>query len=595
MASKLTNRVPPSDLDKSKIGQLKTQMADAAHKTETVIAKAFLATWDELPLWQKDNEYIITGYVRETNNFIKTFQSLFYLHNESVNIYTHLIPGLIFLGIVFLSLDNLVVPIHNTTGVTDYMMFNLFFAGVFTCLLMSSTFHCLKSHSERIAIMGNKLDYLGIVALIVTSMISIMYYAFYDCKKAFYCFSTVTLLLGIACSVVSLDGKFRSREWRSMRAKLFVAFGLSALIPVVGGIFIYGLAETYVKIGLKWVLLEGVFYIIGAVLYGLRFPERLSPGTATTMAVKFTKRPWLGIAIPCLIISFIGYNAHYFILQNFLALHKQLIFELQMCMIWISYYLAIITNPGTPALSPRANNTEELENFCSNYLIHTSEIVFLVLLIPFDFFVFFTIFLLFVRCIRNQIFRGMTQIETWEWDRIESLYMNKRLMPLMLDSAIKKFSITRSPRVDEQIHYLLKNQLKIPMDEFVNFPYDLDICGNAKLFLGPWWSWLLPWGTPTMSDGTYFTKNELYEYDENADIVDKLLSLPWPPDGRRNTSLEEAASSSMQSLGSIYDSVEQELFIKKRADSRLKLKRNEWFNDWGESLEDFGVDVSTDS
>ena len=37
--------------------------------------------------------------------------------------------------------------------------------------------------------------------------------------------------------------------------------------------------ETYVKIGLKWVLLEGVFYISGAALYGLRFPERLAPGS----------------------------------------------------------------------------------------------------------------------------------------------------------------------------------------------------------------------------------------------------------------------------------------------------------------------------
>lgn len=279
MPNKLKKRVPPSDAEKSNISQLKTQMADAAQKTESVIAKALLATWEELPFWQKDNEYIITGYVRETNNYIKTFQSLFYLHNESVNIYTHLIPGLVFLGIVFLSLDNLVVPIHNTTRMTDYMMFNLFFAGVFSCLLMSSTFHCLKSHSERIAIVGNKLDYLGIVALIVSSMISIMYYGFYDCKIAFYCFSTVTLVLGTACAVVSLDGKFRSREWRSMRATLFVGFGLSALIPVVGGVFIYGLAETYVKIGLKWVLLEGVFYISGAALYGLRFPERLAPGS----------------------------------------------------------------------------------------------------------------------------------------------------------------------------------------------------------------------------------------------------------------------------------------------------------------------------
>lgn len=236
-----------------------------------------LYSWEEIPDWQKDNEHIRHGYVRETNSFLGCFDSLFYMHNESVNIYTHLLPGLCFFFVVLF--DKVAIKVFDTTTFLDYIMVDLFFLGAFTCLILSSTFHCLKTHSLRIAILGNKLDYLGIVALIVSSMISIMYYGFFDSGKFFYGFSTLTLVFGIACAIASLSDTFRSREWRPYRAALFVAFGLSAVLPIFSGVAVYGFKETWVKVQVKWVLLGGVFYIIGALLYALRLPERISPGT----------------------------------------------------------------------------------------------------------------------------------------------------------------------------------------------------------------------------------------------------------------------------------------------------------------------------
>lgn len=235
-----------------------------------------LCNWDELPEWQKDNEHIISGYVRETNSFNDSFKSLFYIHNESINIYSHLMPGL---GFLFTCLfDKYAIKLFPTTGYADYFFINLFFLGAFACLVLSSMFHCFKSHSLRIASFGNKLDYLGIVILIVTSMVSILYYGFYDSYIMFYLFSSITVAFGSACAVVSLEDKFRTREWRPYRAGLFVAFGLSAILPILNGFIFYGFRETWTRVQLKWVLAEGFFYILGAFLYGIRFPERYSPG-----------------------------------------------------------------------------------------------------------------------------------------------------------------------------------------------------------------------------------------------------------------------------------------------------------------------------
>ncbi|CAB4255559.1 similar to Saccharomyces cerevisiae YOL002C IZH2 Plasma membrane protein involved in zinc homeostasis and osmotin-induced apoptosis [Maudiozyma barnettii] len=252
----------------SENGQIK---AKVTHTT-----KHKLYTWHEIPDWQKDNEFIHGGYVRETNSFTECINSLFYLHNESVNIYSHLIPGLI--ALLLILIDKYYVPKFNTTTMTDYFFIDLFFFGAFTCLTMSSIFHCLKSHSPPVAKFGNKLDYLGIVILISTSMVSILYYGFYDSSYMFYTFSGITLLFGFACAVVSLDERFRSREWRPYRAAMFVLFGLSAFLPIGAGLVYYGSHETWTRVQLKWIILEGVLYILGASLYGGRFPEKIKPG-----------------------------------------------------------------------------------------------------------------------------------------------------------------------------------------------------------------------------------------------------------------------------------------------------------------------------
>lgn len=240
------------------------------------VTKYKLYSWEEIPDWQKDNEYIHAGYVKETNSFTDCINSLFYLHNESVNIYSHLLPGLFCLVLILIA--KYFIPIFTTTTSKDYFFINLFFFGACTCLILSSTFHCLKSHSLYVAKFGNKLDYLGIVVLISTSMVSILYYGFYDSAIMFYIFSGITVSFGIACAIVSLDDKFRSREWRPYRATMFVLFGLSAVLPIGAGLYYYGLLETWTRVQIQWILLEGFFYILGAFLYGVRFPEKHNPG-----------------------------------------------------------------------------------------------------------------------------------------------------------------------------------------------------------------------------------------------------------------------------------------------------------------------------
>lgn len=259
--------------------------------------QSLLCHWDHLPEWQRDNHYIHNGYVRETNSLTKCVQSLTYLHNETVNIYSHLVPSatvismllvvLFMLGAGALSLISLeglhivhpYISIYPTTDWPDYTAGAIFLAGVSICLGLSAAFHTLKSHSDAIATFGNKLDYLGIVVLIMASMVSLVYYSFHDHYALQVLFWALTCILGFACGVVSLSSKFRRPEWRTFRASMFVAFGLSGTFPLAVSLYIHGFGTTWTRMGLGWLLAEAGLYIGGAAIYAARVPERFTPGS----------------------------------------------------------------------------------------------------------------------------------------------------------------------------------------------------------------------------------------------------------------------------------------------------------------------------
>ena len=53
--------------------------------------------------------------------------------------------------------------------------------------------------------------------------------------------------------------------------------GLSAVLPILHGMQLYGLATLTHTIGLRWVVLQGMLYIVGAGLYAVRPPHTTSP------------------------------------------------------------------------------------------------------------------------------------------------------------------------------------------------------------------------------------------------------------------------------------------------------------------------------
>ncbi|KAK7398472.1 hypothetical protein QQX98_012159 [Neonectria punicea] len=249
-----------------------------AKSVEQKLEQSLLIFWDDLPDWRRDNHYIVTGYRQSQSSYAHSLRSLFYLHNESVNIWSHLLGAIVFLA-TGAYIYYVVYWRYESASPADVFVFACFFGGAVACLGMSATFHALSNHSEMVAKWGNKLDYTGIVALIVGSYFPALYYGFFCKPHLMEVYLWSICLLGLGCGLVSWIERFRTPTWRPYRTLMFVALGLSGVVPVIHGCMIYGVQGLDERMSVKLVVLHGAMYIFGAFLYAFRWPERSFPQT----------------------------------------------------------------------------------------------------------------------------------------------------------------------------------------------------------------------------------------------------------------------------------------------------------------------------
>ncbi|PHH59900.1 hypothetical protein CDD81_2388 [Ophiocordyceps australis] len=250
--------------------------------TVRAVEQRALVLWNDLPAWRRDNVHIRSAYRPIRASYCDALISLTYLHNESVNIWSHLLAALsaLALGLAALYCYHshrhaiLVAPANSS----DAIVFACFASGAVLCLGMSATYHAVMDHSETVARWGNKLDYTGIVALIVGSNVPVLYYGLFCEPTLFTAYLALICILGIGCVAVAWLERFRTSEWRAYRACMFIGLGISGVIPGIHGLKLYGYEELQVRMSINWVAAQGALYIFGAVLYASRWPERNNPG-----------------------------------------------------------------------------------------------------------------------------------------------------------------------------------------------------------------------------------------------------------------------------------------------------------------------------
>jgi len=265
--------------EESKDGDEGSRIGTLAHNAAEQAEEFVLKVWkgcnfNALPQWLQDNDFLHTGHRPQLKSFYLCFKSIFRIHTETVNIWTHLIGCLAFLGIAVYFLTR---PSHEIK-VQEKMMYTLYFMGAIICMGLSAAFHTLHCHSEVVGRLFSKLDYCGIAVLIMLSFVPWLYYGFYCQLVSKVVYVSCVIVLTIASIVVSLSDRFSTPSYRPLRAGVFITFGLSGAVPAFHYAYMEGWFSEVALTGLGWLLLMGSLYISGALLYAFRVPERFFPG-----------------------------------------------------------------------------------------------------------------------------------------------------------------------------------------------------------------------------------------------------------------------------------------------------------------------------
>ena len=331
-----------------------------------------LGSFYEIPEYFRHNEYIKNGYRLNCNSFSSAVKSIFNFHNETVNVWSHLLGAVLFLILILYTINfitnytsqlrtvklriseiektNNFAKLNNNTDINNFytllnnfkkdlqnysfsllnnayeVMINkissnftkfknilsdkyislkysfsdllklsnykiipeknlerwpliIFLISAILCLSFSSFFHLVGNISPQVHRILSRFDYGGISLLITGSCYPPYFYFFYcDTKlKKFYIIYITTF--GLITFLLCLSNGFNLPKRRVFRGSLFLSFGISSGIPIIHMAFFGYTIKGYIPgIRILFWYLGGITYIIGALLYLVRFPEKKCPG-----------------------------------------------------------------------------------------------------------------------------------------------------------------------------------------------------------------------------------------------------------------------------------------------------------------------------
>lgn len=131
----------------------------------------------EIPAWYSE-PFIYSGYRPILLSTKSCFRSLAYLHNETINIFSHLLPALAAVILICLIPWYFSARFPNAVW-QDHLIFQLYLVASAICFGTSTLYHLLLCHSERYRNLWVRCDYAGIILQILGCFVSGIYVGFY--------------------------------------------------------------------------------------------------------------------------------------------------------------------------------------------------------------------------------------------------------------------------------------------------------------------------------------------------------------------------------------------------------------------------------
>ncbi|ODQ67701.1 HlyIII-domain-containing protein, partial [Nadsonia fulvescens var. elongata DSM 6958] len=235
-----------------------------------------LITYHELPVPFQSNPYVLRGY-RFYENPKECIKSILHLHNETCNIWTHLVGFIIMIALAVFHYPSTMSWTSAEATRGDKLCMAIFLLAAMKCLLCSTVWHTFSALSQLHQVQRFAcVDYTGITVLIAASIMTTEYAAFQCHPKTQLAYVTLTTSLGIIGACLTWLPAFDKRENRPKKIGFFIGLALSGFVGAMHIAYYQGLAATWVFF---WPVVKSLlFYASGVVFYSLLIPERLFPG-----------------------------------------------------------------------------------------------------------------------------------------------------------------------------------------------------------------------------------------------------------------------------------------------------------------------------
>ncbi|KAF2501316.1 Hly-III related protein, partial [Lophium mytilinum] len=236
------------------------------------------ASKDTIPIWLRDNDYIVGGHSMPTYSYKRSFRLWRCVHMETMNIWTHLIGSVAFVT-TGSTLYNYAASKSLILSAGDNFAFGISITAAAACFGLSTTFHTLRSHSYNVHHSWGRLDIFCICVLALGGGASATYYTFFCNPTAQRAYWALNACAALGAAIVLFDTGGGGGKMRNLRGGVFVSLALTAMLPIFHGIGKLGWDQACRQIGAQWYLSEGLILCLGVSLFVGRLPERLSPGT----------------------------------------------------------------------------------------------------------------------------------------------------------------------------------------------------------------------------------------------------------------------------------------------------------------------------
>jgi len=230
-----------------------------------------------LQIMMNDNQFLLSGFREETMlSLKKCLGSLFTLHNDTMNIWTHLFGAILQ---IYLMRSLVFGPqaLMYTSPFEDRIVLVVYLALCFSCFFLSATYHLFRTYSVHAYVLTLILDLIGIT-LQIFGGIALFTYGELCCfpihRKIFLSLETLLLLMTIF-SIPKLVILRRT----TIRTFLLGFLSAVALLAWLEHWWLSGRTLNNYNIFTLIHLLKAYGWIIGGLcVRSLKVPECLAPG-----------------------------------------------------------------------------------------------------------------------------------------------------------------------------------------------------------------------------------------------------------------------------------------------------------------------------